>query len=365
MAEHFLLTKECRDLPRHEISSLTDEQVVKKLSFLRWGFEDRQVCPGCGEIASHYVRAARRQWRCRSCARDFSLTSGTPFSHHKIPLRSLLQMMYSYLLAAKGMPAAQLSRETGHRWRTCWLFMSKVREILVKNRPTEQMSGLVQMDGGYFGGKRRDVNNHARRTDNAAYASIARRIEGAPTTRSKRLKQFSPGGAANAERRKNRRVIFVIRQVHSEKGRGAYRTVISVAKSENETDAVEMARRYVTEGTVLMTDEGGAFNQFNKWFDHRTVQHSMQWVKEDGTNDNQAESYYSRLRRAEYGVFHRFVPMYLLDYATEFAWREDTRRMPMREKFDSLLSQVFRGGPSRLFRGYHQGNIRQVEFLNT
>lgn len=365
MAEHFLLTKACRNFPLHEIFLLTEEQVVKKLSFLRWGFEDKQVCPDCGEIAAHYPRAARRQWRCRSCARDFSITSGTPFSHRKISLRSLLHMMYCYLSAAKGKAAAEMSRETGLRWRTCWLFMCKAREVLIKNRPTEQLSGIVQMDGGYFGGKRRDANHHARRTDNAAYASIASRLEGAPTTRSKRLKQFAPGGAANARRRKNRRVIFVIRQLHREPGRGACRTVISVARSENEADAVVMARKYVAEGTVLMTDESSAFTQFNTWFDHRTVQHSVEYVNKDGTNDNQAESFYSRLRRAEYGVFHRFTPMYLLDYATEFAWREDTRRMSMREKFDSLLSQMFRGGPSRLFRGYFQGNIRQAEFLNT
>jgi hypothetical protein len=35
------------------------------------------------------------------------------------------------------------------------------------------------------------------------------------------------------------------------------------------------------------------------------VNHSKEYVGDDGASVNQAESYFSRLRRAEYGVHHR------------------------------------------------------------
>lgn len=54
-----------------------------------------------------------------------------------------------------------------------------------------------------------------------------------------------------------------------------------------------------------MTDESGAFTQLSTWCDHRTVVHSREYVADDGTSENQAESFFSRMRRAEYGVYQR------------------------------------------------------------
>jgi len=51
-------------------------------------------------------------------------------------------------------------------------------------------------------------------------------------------------------------------------------------------------------------------------------------VTDDGVNVNQAESFFSRLRRAEYGIHHRISGQYLYQYANEMAWREDRRREP-------------------------------------
>ena len=43
---------------------------------------------------------------------------------------------------------------------------------------------------------------------------------------------------------------------------------------------------------------------------------------------NQAESLFSRLRRAEVGAHHHFAGPYLLRYAHELLRREDNRRQP-------------------------------------
>ncbi|MBX3587762.1 MAG: IS1595 family transposase [Ramlibacter sp.] len=363
MAEHFLLTTACRNFSQHHISQMTDEQVIRFFSQARWGSEDMQACPACGEIANHYWRRSRAQWRCRGCCRDFSVTSGTAFSHRKISLRRILEMIFNFAVSAKGVPAAQLARSHGHRWRTCWLLTAKLREVLLKNRETTLLSGVVQMDGGYFGGKRRDANQHGLRTQ-AYRDAVAAKVESAPTPRSRRRKQLLPGGVENARRRKNRRVIMVLRELFPEAGSGARRTIVSVARSENDKDAMALAQRFITPGAVVMTDESGAFTQLSHWFDHKTVQHSIEYSTKDGVNDNQAESYFSRIRRAEYGVFHRFTPLYLMDYAQEFVWREDSRRQSMRDKVEVLLRLSLRSGRSAGFGAYYQGNRRALEILN-
>ena len=47
----------------------------------------------------------------------------------------------------------------------------------------------------------------------------------------------------------------------------------------------------------------------------------------DGACTNGAESYFSRLRRAELGHHHHIAGSYLIRYAQEAAWREDMRRV--------------------------------------
>ena len=42
----------------------------------------------------------------------------------------------------------------------------------------------------------------------------------------------------------------------------------------------------------------------------------------------QAESCFSRLRRAEIGTHQHISEQYLDQYANEMAWREDNRRVP-------------------------------------
>lgn len=115
-----------------------------------------------------------------------------------------------------------------------------------------------------------------------------------------------------------------------------------------------MIRSFVQPGTLIMSDECPAYNGLvAHGYEHRVVQHSLEFVSFDGTNDNQCESFNSRLRRAEYGVFHNLSPQHLQSIVDEFVWREDTRHLTNREKVSGLVRRVFNSGLSK-FRGYHQ-----------
>ncbi len=360
MAQHFLLSAECRNFSRRQLESLSDEQHIALMARLRWGSETCQVCPACGHVAKHYWRANRQQWRCRSCGRDFSVTSGTAFHGHKLSIRDILTALYTFINSAKSVSATELARELGCQWKTAWLLTQKLREAILKSNRYTPVEGIAQMDGGYFCGKRRSPNRHGQQRDERA---IADKIEASRSMRNKRRLQLSAGSHANAKRKKKRRCVCVLREVSPTKGEGARRTLVYIARNENQADMTQLATLYTAQGTLMMTDESSAFSELPRWFDHRTVVHSQEWVKADGTNDNQAESYFSRLRRAEYGVFHGFRPMYLIDYASEFAWREDNRGRTMRELFDELLRLALKNGHSTWFAKYYQGNRRREEIM--
>ena len=72
-------------------------------------------------------------------------------------------------------------------------------------------------------------------------------------------------------------------------------------------------------------DEGTAWDALHDRFDARRINHSVAF-SDDGVCTNQAESFFSRLRRSELGVHHHFSAQYLHQYANEMAWREDHRR---------------------------------------
>jgi len=74
----------------------------------------------------------------------------------------------------------------------------------------------------------------------------------------------------------------------------------------------------------------------------------------DGACTNQAESFFSRIRRAEIGHYHHISGPYLHRYAQEAAFREDHRRTSNGEQLSRVVSLVTRNRPSVDFCGYWQ-----------
>lgn len=78
---------------------------------------------------------------------------------------------------------------------------------------------------------------------------------------------------------------------------------------------------------------------------------------EDGACTNWAEEYFSRLRRAEAGHHHHIAGPYLLRYAQEAAWREDSRRVSNGEQVRRATQLAMARKPSVDFCGYWQRHL--------
>ena len=88
-----------------------------------------------------------------------------------------------------------------------------------------------------------------------------------------------------------------------------------------------MVAASVEPGSTVYADEASWWDDLHARFATRRINHSVAFMDEDACT-NQAESYFSRLRRAEIGTHHRISGRYLHAYANEMAWREDHRRRP-------------------------------------
>jgi hypothetical protein len=231
-----------------------------------------------------------------------------------------------------------------------------MRESLLKTFDFSKLTGVVHMDGGHFCGKPRKPNT--RRVASAEELSVRFGRKEAP----KGIKPWISAGMtrANWERRKNRRVVMVLNS-SAGRGNGSDHSIAIVCASENQDDAIGLARKFIDPNAIVMTDESPAFSMLSAEFEHHTVAHAREFCTRDGVSDNLSETFFSRVRRAEYGTYHGFRPKYLQDYAIEMAWREMNRRICQRVRVVDLLQRCLKTGVSDWWCGYWQGHSRDGE----
>jgi transposase-like protein len=340
MPQHFLLTAEARSLSVREVFALSDEQAFDLFGELRWGKGEEVVCPECGVVERHWFLPGRRQWRCKACTHTFSVTSGTIFAHHKLPLRTYLGAVALYTNAVKGLSALQMCRDLGVQYKTAFVLMHKVREGLMAQREETPLCGEVEVDGAYVGGHVRPQNKKEERLD-------------------RRLAENQSA---------DKRCILVLRENYPKEEAapgpgGARRTLSFVIRRENQADVGTLAARFIAPGTSISADESDAYDLLHGHFPMRRVNHQREYRADDGTTNNQAESYFSRFRGMEIGQTHKFGIRYLANYAHEAAYREDTRRQSNGEIFRDILSKCAHTPTHRDWCGYWQGNKRLQERL--
>lgn len=325
--QHFLLKAEARTLSLMEIFRMSDDEAFELFKQSRW--EDGEpVCPDCGGIQHYFIRT-RKQWRCKDCQHTFSVTSGTLFAYHKLPLRTYLAAIALYSNAAKGMPALQLSRDLDVQYKTAWVMSHKIRESLAPKEDA-QLSGEVEIDAGY--------TNHYQRPENKK-----------EDRKDLRLAQ---------NQNPNKRAIMVLRQ----RGMiGSDKSLAFIAHSENQSATLKIAKTFIAPGTKVFADENPAYDILHAHFPTFRVDHSQMYRGDNGENINQAESYISRFRRMHTGQVHKMGNLYLDQYVNEISYREDTRRLSNGVIFADIAKRCAQSPTSRDFCGYWQGNKRQGE----
>ena len=127
-------------------------------------------------------------------------------------------------------------------------------------------------------------------------------------------------------------------------------TLPGVFKSEGE--ALDFIRRKIARGTEVHADESGAWNILHASYPMKRVNHSVEFKAEDGACTNQAESYFSRLRRSEFGIHHRISGHRLQAYADECAWREDNRRVSNGMQWKWIIGAALSSPKSPVWAGY-------------
>lgn len=327
MTQHFLLSAAARTLSIRQIDRLTDEEAHAKFCEIRWSDNDgKPYCPHCGGVEI-YEFTTRRIFKCKACRKQFSVTSGTLFHSRKLHIRDYLAAIAIFVSAVKGVSALQLGRDLDVQYRTAFVLAHKLREAIGSQVHAEfDLMGEVEIDGVYVGVGPKQANKKADRVD--------RRLA--------------------AEQTGKRQVVAVARERHG-------RTLPFVVPRESA--AVPVFRRRIASGAIIYADDSRAWDVLISSHDMRRVNHSVEFVADDGASVNWCESYNSRLRRAEYGQHHRIVGHYLQAYANEMAWREDARREANGQQWQRITGAALRAPKSRVWCGYWQNGTGDLSAI--
>src|SRR3984893_12645241 len=252
MPQHFLLTSAARTLSVASVARMSDEEARAKFVEIRWSDNGGQpYCPRCGCL-DVYGFHCRPIWRCKECGKQCSVTSGTIFHSRKLPIRDYLAAVAIFVNGAKGHAALHLSRDLNCQYKTAFVLAHKLREAMgsqVHNPDEPELSGEVQVDGAYFGGHVKPENRKVDRKD-------------------RRLAEEQTG---------RRQVVVIARETMG-------RTLPFIVPQESA--AVPLIRKHVASGSVVHADEASGWDPLHASYDMRRVNHSAEYVSDDGANVN-------------------------------------------------------------------------------
>jgi hypothetical protein len=209
--------------------------------------------------------------------------------------------------------------------KACWLLLHKVREAMSQEFRGRKIGGegkTVELDGAYFGGYVRPANFKENRRD-------------------RRLAVNQSG---------KRQSLIIVRE------RGG-NSVAAVFRSEGA--ALAWIKSRIAPGTIVNADEAASWNDLHARYEMKRINHQEAY-RDGEACTNWAESYFSRVRRGEFGHYHDVSGPYLLRYAQEAAWREDARRVDNGAQVQRVTDLALRRGPSVDFSGYYQRHLKRT-----
>ena len=171
-----------------------------------------------------------------------------------------------------------------------WFLLHRIRGAFADVHVT--FDGPVEVDEAYFGGQRKNMSNKAR----------------------KALTGRGPKGKQAVVAAKDRRTKNVVARVIDHTDKPTLHGFVD---------------EHASATAKLYTDDATAYRGTGRH--HETVKHSaaeyVRYLDGEKVHTNGVESFWSMLKRAHKGVYHRLSPKHLQAYVDTFAGRQNVREM--------------------------------------
>ena len=254
-------------------------------------------CPRCGSVETTEASATSGlPYYCPACKRAFSVRIGTALERSKVPLRKWAIAIYLEMTSLKGVSSMKLHRDLKVTQKTAWFMQQRIRKAW-GGEVAAILAGPLEVDETYVGGKRRNMPKAKRRT----------------------LKGRGP---------------VDMTAVAGVKDRATNKVAAKVVRDTPADTLQSFVRDHAGEAAVIFTDEHGAYRGLPR---HEAVNHSVGEYVRGMAHTQGIESFWSMLKRAHKGVYHKLSPKHLDRYVHQFAGRHNIRE---HDTIDQMASVV-------------------------
>src|SRR4051794_32382041 len=129
---------------------------------LRW--PNGPVCPRCSGTEHSYL-TTRRIWKCKACKKQYSVKVGTIFEDSPLGLDKWLPAVWLAANSKNGISSHELGRSLGITQKSAWFMLHRIR-LAMQSGTLSKLSGVVEVDETFIGGKARNMNARTRRNRN-------------------------------------------------------------------------------------------------------------------------------------------------------------------------------------------------------
>ena len=282
----------------------TQESCIAHLERVRFG--DEPFCPLCGTVGE----CARKReglkigrWNCHACKSSFNILSKTMFQGTHLPLQQWFCAIALIVNAKKSLSSYQLGRDLNLNQRSAWYMQQRIRAEMATKQGKIMLSGLIEADETYVGGRPRKRN---KRNDDKP----------------------------NLRKGRGTRKTAVIGAVER-----SGKVVAEVADDLSSKGVLAFIRRAIdTDASTLVSDEYAGYNMVRRIMDHCVIQHSQRYADGD-VHINTIEGVWSLLKRAWYGSHHHYTKHYTPLYVAEACYKYNHRKDD--NAFGSFISGCF------------------------
>jgi transposase-like protein len=264
------------------------------------------TCERCGKertFKRYETTPPRPAWFCSACGARIHPLKGTIFEKSSTSLQMWFYAMYIMASTRCGVSAKQLERELGVTYKTAWRMFNLIRNQLMADDDPTPLSGEVEADETFVGGKPRA----GRPMPKNAHWDRKAMVFGAVERR----------GRVRVEVVPNSRAVVVQPKV----------------------------REYVLPGSMLFTDDFHAYKGLGTRgeYTHKRINHSARVYVKGDTHTQTIEGFFGLFKSGVRGAYHAVSHKWLQGYLNEYAWRYN-RRDSDESMFHALLAQAVRPG---------------------
>ena len=266
------------------------DDATAEVWFINRRWPDGEVCcPYCGSLNVQIgAKHKTMPYRCREkgCSKWFSTKTGTVMEGSKLGFQVWIIAVYLMTTNLKSVSSMKLHRDLDINQRSAWFLAHRLRMALTKKGV--HFGGPVEVDETYVGGKRANMSSKRRKE----MAEMGRGTVGKTIV-------------AGAKDRKTKKVRAKV-----------------VSGTDKET-LHEFVADSAAPDVTIYRDEASVYGLLPNL--HAAVNHSaLEYVRGD-VHVNGIESFWSMLKRAHKGTFHKLSPKHLDRYVQEFVGRHNLR----------------------------------------